>query len=121
MGAVINREPREEIVKQRHEFLKQRNVVRNVAMLLLFISSAVLEASFLQATLGKMVCGIKVVRYDGSPIGLGSSLFRNGLKPIIGSLSLLWQVVRQRLPMQHDEWTNTYVIPRWWSYETAML
>ena len=62
-----------------------------------------MEAAF-GATLGKMAVGIRVLRRDGAPIGLGEAIVRFVLRPIdligfylVGALSIWFSARGQRL------------------------
>ncbi len=64
----------------------------------------ILMEAYVGATLGKKVLGIKVVRLDGSPIGMGASLVRNTLRivdlffyGIVGAIAILSSDHNQRI------------------------
>ena len=65
-------------------------------------------------TLGKMALNIRVINYDGSPIGFGRALLREvpvkwilGIIPLIDSLWPLWQNENRAL---HDLVAGTWVV-----------
>jgi len=64
-------------------------------------------------TLGKMVMGVKIVKTDGSPIGIGRAILRyigyliSAVIILIGYLMIAWDSKKQGL---HDKIAGTYVV-----------
>jgi uncharacterized RDD family membrane protein YckC len=64
-------------------------------------------------TPGKMICGLKVVRLDGSPVGFGQAAIRT-LGYVINQFTLyigfLWVAIDPRKQGLHDKIAGTYEI-----------
>ena len=64
-------------------------------------------------TLGKMAMGVKIVKTDGSPIGIGRAILRyigylvSTIIIFIGYLMIAWDSKKQGL---HDKIAGTYVV-----------
>jgi len=84
---------------------------------LLWLADYIVPESLFGASLGKILCGLCVVRVDGRPLGLGAVFTRNVLRLVdglpgfylIGGLSVLWTVNSQRIG---DRWAGTTVVGR---------
>ncbi|MBA3530460.1 MAG: RDD family protein [Ardenticatenales bacterium] len=66
-------------------------------------------------TLGKMAMGIKVIRTDGSPVGIGSAFVRYIGYIISGlaiTLGFAWIGIDERRQGWHDKLAGTYVVPK---------
>ena len=53
----------------RVQFYAERNQIRDLSFLIWLVYSALLEGSPLQGTVGKLICGIKVVDTEGQRAG----------------------------------------------------
>jgi uncharacterized RDD family membrane protein YckC len=64
-------------------------------------------------SVGKRLFGLRVVRDDGTPIGLLRAAARSLLCVVIGVLSLLWAAVSRRNAGVHDLVVRTSVVHDW--------
>ena len=93
----------------------ERNLIRGYTFVIWLLFSMAFEASPLQGTPGKYICGIKVVDQHGNRITLGKSIYRNIAKFsayisfFIGFLALLFSEKKQTW---HDRIAHTFVIMR---------
>jgi len=84
---------------------------------LLWLVYYIVPESLFGASLGKMLCGLCVVRVDGRPLGIGAVVARNVLRLVdvlpglylIGGLSVLITTNSQRVG---DRWAGTTVVAR---------
>jgi len=84
---------------------------------LLWLVYYIVPESVFGASLGKMLCGLCVVRVDGRPLGIGAVVARNVLRLVdvlpglylIGGLSVLITTNSQRVG---DKWAGTTVVAR---------
>jgi uncharacterized RDD family membrane protein YckC len=97
----------------REVFLKQRNVLREIAFLVWMMYCTIMEASKKQGTIGKQIMGIKVVNMLGNPLSLQQSIARNFAKIIsykVLCLGFIWILVDKMRQGWHDKMTKTYVV-----------
>jgi uncharacterized RDD family membrane protein YckC len=99
----------------RLRFLAERNQIRDVSFLVWLIYSMVLEGSPLCGTLGKYLCGIKVVDRHGYPISEARSVGRNAAKllsyiPLC--LGFIWAAFSKEKQAWHDKIAETFVVSR---------
>jgi len=100
-------------IEVRRKFLEERNRIRDLSGAVYLLYAAVLESSRLRGTLGKRLCGIRVVSLASTRISFGRALTRNVTKMVsilpafIGCLAMLWSKTRQAW---HDRVAQTYVI-----------
>ncbi len=84
-------------------------------LLLWWLYSAVLLAYWDGQTVGKRVCGIRVIHADGGPLGFGHALGREAAK-VLSNLTLgigyLLAGITERKQALHDLVTGTYVVHR---------
>ena len=86
-----------------------------VTFIITAIYNAVCEASTMQGSIGKRVCGIVVVDADGRKLSFLKAFFRNlgkfvsGMVFGIGYLAIFWDDHRQAW---HDKFAKTYVLVR---------
>ena len=97
----------------RKSFLEVRDTVRDIALISWFVYSAILEASFLQGTLGKRMLGIKVINFSGEKITFLQSFQRSFTKffsliPL--GLGFLWALFTRKHLTWHDLAAKTVVI-----------
>jgi len=91
------------------------SVLFGISFLAYYVLYAPLMLTFNRGrTLGKMALGIRVINYDGDPIGFPRALMREvpvkwilGIIPLIDSLWPLWQKENRAL---HDLVAGTWVI-----------
>jgi len=84
---------------------------------LLWLVYYIVPESLFGASLGKMLCGLCVVRVDGRPLGIRAVVARNVLRLVdvlpglylIGGLSVLFTTNSQRVG---DRWAGTTVVAR---------
>jgi uncharacterized RDD family membrane protein YckC len=84
---------------------------------LLWLVYYIIPETLFGASLGKMLCGLCVVRVDGHSLGIGAVLARNVLRLVdvlpgfylIGGLSVLFTTNSQRVG---DRWAGTTVVAR---------
>ena len=84
---------------------------------LLWLVYYIVPESLFGASMGKMLCGLCVVRVDGRPLGIGAVVARNVLRLVdvlpglylIGGLSVLITTNSQRVG---DRWAGTTVVAR---------
>lgn len=84
---------------------------------LLWMAYYIVPEALFGASLGKMLLGVRVVRVDGAPLGLGAIVTRNVLRFVdalpgfylIGGLSVLFTANSQRVG---DRWAGTTVVRR---------
>jgi len=99
----------------RIEFLQERNRIRNASLCLYVLYCMVLEASALQATLGKWLLGIQVVDTSGRRLRYTTALSRNLEKflsfAILG-LGCLWVIWSPEKQAWHDSLAGTFVVTR---------
>ena len=97
------------------EFLFERNNIRDLSFVIWMLYSMLLEASPLQGTVGKVVCGIKVVDQDGNRLTYVGSVKRNSAKIVsyipIG-LGFLWAAFSKKSQTWHDMIAKTFVVFR---------
>ena len=92
-------------------------VVAWASLSLLWMVYYIVPESLYGASLGKMLLGLRVVRVDGRPLGLGSIVTRNVLRFIdvlpglylIGGIAVLLTANSQRVG---DKWAGTSVVQR---------
>ena len=93
----------------------ERNLIRGYTFVIWLLFSMGFEASPLQGTPGKLMCGIKVVDRHGERITYGKSIYRNLAKLsayvsfFIGFLALLFSPKKQTW---HDRIADTFVVMR---------
>ena len=97
----------------RVRFLEMRNQVRDLSFFLWLIFTTLSESSEWQATIGKRVCGIKVIGPDGERISFLRALARS-LAKILSYLPLalgfLWALFSKDKRTWHDKLTDTAVV-----------
>jgi len=102
-------------VQARLEFLAERNLIRDLSLVLYLICSAVLDSSTLRGTPGKWLLGIAVVDELGRPLSFARSLRRNAAKPLsflpLG-LGCFWAIWSSRRQAWHDMIADTLVVKR---------
>ena len=92
---------------------KHRELIQLLGTLILTVYNAVLEATPLQGSVGKLLIGLQVVNEDGRRLTLGQALLRNiakiasGLAFGFGYLYIFLNPYRQAL---HDKLAKTYII-----------
>jgi uncharacterized RDD family membrane protein YckC len=87
------------------------------ALTLLWLVYYIFPETLFGASLGKLLCGLCVVRVDGHPLGIGAVFARNVLRLVdvlpgfylIGGLSVLFTTNSQRVG---DRWAGTTVAAR---------
>ncbi|TYB43642.1 RDD family protein [Actinomadura chibensis] len=79
---------------------------RSTWTLVVFAVQAWLLTAFLGVTIGKRLCGIRVARLDGRPVGLGWALARTFLLVLVIP-ALIWDRDYRGL---HDRASNTAVV-----------
>ncbi|MEE7546401.1 RDD family protein [Xanthomonas sp. Kuri4-1] len=95
--------------------------VYGTSLLLPALYTAWMQSSRHQATLGKLACGIKVVRSDGSQLRFWRSLLRYGVYVAVVLLTLglgllasgLMAGLTRRKQAPHDLACDTLVVDRW--------
>ncbi|WUH96538.1 RDD family protein [Spirillospora sp. NBC_00431] len=79
---------------------------RSMWTTIIFVIYAWLSTAFTGVTIGKRLCGIRVVRLDGRPVGLGWALARSVLLALVIP-ALIWDRDYRGL---HDRASNTAVV-----------
>lgn len=97
---------------ERLEFLRARNVLRDLSLLAYVLLAAAVEASPLQATPGKLATHLRPLDNFGQPLTARRSIARNLLKflsilPL--GLGLWWAIFDRRNRCLHDVLTGSYV------------
>ena len=93
----------------------ERNLIRGYTFIIWLLASMIFEASPMQGTPGKYICGIKVVDKFGNRITFPKSIYRNFAKLsayisfFIGFLALLFSETKQTW---HDKIADTLVVMR---------
>lgn len=99
----------------RADFLLKRNLIRDSSLVLWVVYGTLLEASGLQATLGKWLVGAAVATENGNRMGLRQSFVRNATK-IISMLPLfvgcVWAAFNSQRQAWHDRFAKTRVVTR---------
>ena len=102
-------------IEDRRQFLKERNLVRDVSGLTYILYAAALEASSMRGTFGKRMLGIQVVDSAGQRIRFRTAIGRNLSKMFsilpacIGCIAAFWSDKKQAW---HDRIAGTYVTQR---------
>jgi len=97
----------------RAEYLWRDTVMRACAFLLYILYCALSEASPWQASLGKKLMRLKVVRNNGQPLSLKRAFMRNINKILscaVLGLGLLWILLDRKRLAWHDILTDTMVV-----------
>jgi uncharacterized RDD family membrane protein YckC len=81
-------------------------VERSMMTTVVFAAQAWVLTAFVGVTIGKRLCGIRVVRLDGRPVGLGWALARTLLLVLVVP-ALIWDRDYRGL---HDRASNTAVV-----------
>ncbi len=100
-------------LENRIKFLDERNLIRDSSFVIWLLYCIALEASPLQGTVGKVVCGIKVVDLDGNRLTYLRSTGRNFAKLISYiplALGFLWAAFSKKKQAWHDIFAKTLVI-----------
>ncbi|SHK25239.1 Uncharacterized membrane protein YckC, RDD family [Clostridium cavendishii DSM 21758] len=95
------------------EFLGWKNKLNWSSFLVYCIYCSVMEGSKLQATLGKRIMGIRVIKDDGEDLTMATSLIRNMFKIISYipcSLGFIWILFSSEKKGWHDYIAKTVVI-----------
>ncbi len=106
MGDTLKRyasDPRN--IEARIAFLRQRNQVRDLSLLVNIVYCSLAESSSLQGTLGKRLLGIRVTDIYGHRLTIGGSFGRNLSKLISAlpcALGFLWAIWSPRGQAWHD-------------------
>ena len=101
----------------RKQFLKERNVVRFISALIYLVYAAIMEATLLQATVGKKLMGMFVVDANGNRISFLTSFKRTFTKMFsilpaaIGCIAAFFHKHKQGW---HDRIAGTFVLRRKW-------
>jgi uncharacterized RDD family membrane protein YckC len=99
----------------RAEFLDARNTVRDISLATYLVYCAVMEATALRGTLGKLLLGIEVVNSDGSALSFSQAAKRNLLKILsflVCGLGCLWIAWSPKKQSWHDMLAGTFVVKR---------
>src|SRR3990172_3320510 len=99
-------------VAVRIEFLKMRNVIRTLSLLVYIFYAAIMECSVFQATFGKMCMKVKVVDQNCNRIHFLRSLGRNLFKfveYITLGIGVIWIAFNKRKKAWHDYIARTCV------------
>lgn len=97
----------------RAEFLKMRNMVRDVSMVVYVIYSGVMEATSWSGTLGKRLLGIRVLSEKGERLSLVKAMQRNIFKLLSAAilcLGFLWVLFSKKNQGWHDSLAHTLVV-----------
>jgi uncharacterized RDD family membrane protein YckC len=97
----------------RVDFLKQRNMIRELSFLVWMIYCIFMEASSKQGSFGKQLMGIKVVNQYGMPLSFNQSVGRNLSKTLsyfAFGLGLIWILFDKKKQGWHDKLNTTYVV-----------
>jgi uncharacterized RDD family membrane protein YckC len=97
----------------RAQFYSFRNQARDASFLLDLLIAAVAECSPWQATMGKVICSVRVIGPDGGRISVRRSAIRNGAKLLSAlplGLGFLWALFSKDRRTWHDKWTDTRVV-----------
>ncbi len=93
----------------------ERNLIRGYTFIIWLLASMVFEASPLQGTPDKYICGIKVVDKFGNRIAYSKSIYRNFAKLsayISFFIGFLWLIFSKKKQTWHDKIAGTYVVMR---------
>jgi uncharacterized RDD family membrane protein YckC len=102
-------------VQARIEFLRMRNIIRNISFLIWVLYCALLEGTVYQGTFGKLLVGLKVVDENGKRISWKRSLGRNLFKfisLIALGLGFIWVAFTKNKQGWHDLVAKTYVVKK---------
>ena len=100
-------------IDSRAEFLRIRNHIRDISFAVWVLYSIFFECSALQATLGKLAIGLKVVDKEGDQLSFYRSLGRNLFKfisLIALGLGFIWVAFTKNKQGWHDLVARTYVV-----------
>jgi len=100
-------------IQPRIEFLSQRNNIRDISFLIWLLYCIILESSMLQATFGKRIMGMKVIRENGEKIDFKFALIRNMTKllsAIIIFIGFFWILFDKKRQGWHDKIAKTLVV-----------
>jgi uncharacterized RDD family membrane protein YckC len=100
-------------IEPRIRFLKQRNVIREIAFLVWILYCIFMESSDKGGTYGKQLMKIRVVDAKGSPLDLSKSLIRNLSKILsyaVLFLGFIWILFDSKRQGWHDKIAKTYII-----------
>jgi hypothetical protein len=100
-------------VAPRIKFLKERNLIRDISVLIWIVYCVFMESSEKQGTIGKSIMGIKVVDENGNRMELSKSLQRNLSKILsyaIVSLGFIWILFDKNKQGWHDKINKTFVV-----------
>ncbi|MCH8823729.1 MAG: RDD family protein [Planctomycetes bacterium] len=95
------------------DFIELRNQIRTVSFILVILYGMLMEGSPLQGTLGKAICGIKVVDEDGQRLTFSKAIFRNCsklLSYLVLFLGFFWAFFNKDHQTWHDKFASTYVV-----------
>jgi uncharacterized RDD family membrane protein YckC len=97
----------------RIQFLGERNMIRDISILVWVIYGAIMDSSGYQGTFGKYAMKIKVTDYEGSRLNFGRSVKRNLFKIISiipVSLGFIWAFFDKQHRGWHDMFAKTLVL-----------
>jgi uncharacterized RDD family membrane protein YckC len=102
-------------IEARIAFLKERNLIRDLSLLVYLLYAAVLEGSAMQGTVGKWLLGLRVTDQDGRQISVAQSFYRSLTKPISVLPFCLGYYAGSKSEQKqawHDKIAKTFVISR---------
>lgn len=94
-------------------FISLSSNISLIALILYILYAIVMESSIYQATWGKRLVGLKVVRQDGQYITPTDALWRNAFKVIsslVWNMGFFWILFDQRKRGWHDLFAKTLVV-----------
>ena len=97
----------------RAAFLRERNQIRNLSLVVYIVYAAAFEASALKATPGKRLLGMRVTDAAGGPAGVGQAVVRNTTKLVSAApcgLGFLWAAWSPQKRAWHDYAAGTRVV-----------
>lgn len=104
-----------EDINARIDFLRMRNIIRDISFILYIIYSIVMDVSPIQGTVGKRIVKIKVINKDGSRLSLKESMTRNLFKMVSMipfCLGHLWILFSRNKRSWHDSVAKTDIVMR---------
>ena len=99
----------------RAQYIKERNLIRNISFGLWLLYCTYMEGSPYQGTFGKYLLGLKVVNMDGTPLSRMQSNRRNAYKIMAllpYALGFVWALFQKERRGWHDLAARTRVIER---------
>jgi uncharacterized RDD family membrane protein YckC len=97
----------------RAQFIKERNLIRNISFGLWLLYCTYMEGTPRQGTFGKYLLGLKVVNLDGSPLSRMQSNRRNAYKIMAllpFALGFVWILFQKEKRGWHDLAGGTRVV-----------